>query len=75
MAPPNSYIHVEDFNTPHKLVQYLDYLDKNEMAYAQYHQWRAMKPDFSSPIRSGTGKEISNINHSFSTKDGNIFQI
>ena len=56
MAPPNSYIHVEDFDTPHELAKYLDYLDKNETAYAEYHQWRAMEPDFSSPIRSGAGK-------------------
>ena len=59
MAPPNSYIHVEDFDTPHELAKYLDYLDKNETAYAEYHQWRAMEPDFSSPIRSGAGKLIN----------------
>ena len=58
MAPPNSYIHVEDFDTPHELAKYLDYLDKNETAYAEYHQWRAMEPDFSSPIRSGAGKSL-----------------
>ena len=57
MAPPNSYIHVEDFDTPHELAKYLDYLDRNETAYAEYHQWRAMEPDFTSPIRSGAGKK------------------
>ena len=44
MAPPNSYIHVEDFATGADLVSYLDYLDKNETAYLEYHQWRRMEP-------------------------------
>lgn len=54
MAPPNSYIHVEDFATPHDLVKYLNYLDKNDTAYAEYHSWRAIEPDFSHQIRSNT---------------------
>ena len=44
MAPPNSYIHVEDFATGADLVACLDYLDKNETAYLEYHQWRKMEP-------------------------------
>lgn len=30
VAPPNSYIHAEDFESPESLVEYLDYLDKND---------------------------------------------
>jgi len=41
-APPNSYIHVEDFETPQALTAYLDYLDTNTTAYAEYHDWRKM---------------------------------
>lgn len=35
-APNNSFIHVEDFKTTGELVDYLNYLDKNDTAYLQY---------------------------------------
>ena len=44
MAPPNSYIHSEDFPSGAALVEYLDYLDKNDTAYLEYHAWRKMEP-------------------------------
>jgi len=44
MAPPNSYIHAEDFNSPAALAVYLDYLSKNDTAYLEYHQWRKAEP-------------------------------
>ena len=47
VAPPNSFIHVEDFESPAALVKYLDYLDGNDTAYLEYHQWRSMEPDVS----------------------------
>ena len=40
VLPPKSYIHVEDFPNVQKLVDYLDYLDKNATAYAEYLEWR-----------------------------------
>ena len=40
VAPPNSFIHSEDFKTPYDLVEYLNYLDKNYSAYMEYHKWR-----------------------------------
>lgn len=45
MAPPNSYIHVEDYATPEELYKYLDYLNTNDTAYLEYHQWRKGTPD------------------------------
>jgi len=45
MAPPNSYILVEDFVTPEALVEYLDYLDHNDTAYMEYHTWRNTAPN------------------------------
>ncbi|XP_039269535.2 3-galactosyl-N-acetylglucosaminide 4-alpha-L-fucosyltransferase FUT3-like isoform X1 [Styela clava] len=39
-APPHSYIHTEDFETPEKLVKYLNYLNTNDTAYKEYHSWR-----------------------------------
>lgn len=44
VAPPNSYIHAEDFETPAELVKYIDYLDSNDTAYLEYHQWRTIYP-------------------------------
>ena len=40
MAPPKSFIHVEDFATPKELVDYLEYLDSNDTAYEEYHMVR-----------------------------------
>ena len=39
VAPVGSFIHSEDFDSAHDLVKYLDYLDKNDTAYLEYHQW------------------------------------
>lgn len=47
MAPPNSYIHVEDFKSPGELVHYLEYLNQNDTAYLEYHAWRLNDPDWS----------------------------
>ena len=44
VAPPNSYIHAEMFDTPQQLVDYIDYLDGNDTAYLEYHQWRTLYP-------------------------------
>lgn len=45
IAPPHSFIHVEDFKTTGDLVEYLNYLDRNETAYAKYFEWRSMSSD------------------------------
>ena len=47
LAPPNSFIHVENFKSKAALVDYLKYLDGNDTAYLEYHQWRSMEPDAS----------------------------
>lgn len=44
IAPPNSFIHAEQFETAADLVTYLDYLDKNDTAYLEYHLWRNLYP-------------------------------
>ena len=49
MAPPNSFIHVEDFGSPAELVNYLEYLNRNDTAYLEYHAWRLNEPDWSLP--------------------------
>ena len=40
IAPPNSYIHVDDFKSPKQLADYLKFLDKNDDAYNQYFLWK-----------------------------------
>ena len=40
VAPPNSFIHTEDFKTPSDLVKRLNYLNRNYTAYMEYHKWR-----------------------------------
>ncbi|KAL7058000.1 hypothetical protein AAHC03_016982 [Spirometra sp. Aus1] len=39
-APPNSYIHVDDFENVEQLAKYLQYLDKNDTTYATYFAWK-----------------------------------
>ena len=41
-VPPNSCIFVDDFKSPQELVDYLNYLDKNETAYKSYLTWRTL---------------------------------
>ena len=38
--PPNSYINVEDFESPKKLAEYLIFLNHNPIEYNKYHAWR-----------------------------------
>ena len=45
VAPPNSYIFAEDFKDVNDLVQYVDYLDRNNTAYIEYHTWRNLYPE------------------------------
>ena len=40
IAIPGSFIDVSDFKTIKDLAKYLHYLDKNDTAYNEYHQWR-----------------------------------
>lgn len=42
LAPPNSYIHVDDFHSPAHLAAYLRYLDGNDTAYAAFFAWKAL---------------------------------
>nr|CAB3247593.1 alpha-(1,3)-fucosyltransferase 9-like [Phallusia mammillata] len=44
IAPPHSFIHVDDFASAKDLVEYLEYLDSNHTAYAEYLAWRTMDP-------------------------------
>jgi hypothetical protein len=39
-APPNSYIHVDDFESPKELAEYLHLLDSNDDLYNNYFRWK-----------------------------------
>lgn len=39
-APENSFIHVDDFNSPKELADYLILVDKNDTLYQSYFQWK-----------------------------------
>ncbi len=41
MAPPHSFIHVNQFENIKALADYLHYLDRNDTAYATYFAWKA----------------------------------
>ncbi|XP_039274113.1 4-galactosyl-N-acetylglucosaminide 3-alpha-L-fucosyltransferase FUT6-like [Styela clava] len=49
VAPPNSFIHSDDFKSPEDLVVYLKYLSNNHTAYMKYHEWRKAEIDVSIP--------------------------
>ena len=40
VAPPHSYIHVDDFESPRHLAEYLKLLDSDDALYNEYHAWR-----------------------------------
>jgi hypothetical protein len=40
VAPPHSYIHVDDFESPRHLAEYLHMLDKNDTLYNEYFRWK-----------------------------------
>ncbi|KAH8862840.1 Alpha-(1,3)-fucosyltransferase C [Schistosoma japonicum] len=39
VTPPYSFIHVDQFESPAKLAEYLKYLDNNDTAYNEYFAW------------------------------------
>ena len=41
-APENSFIHVEDFESPQVLAQYLQYLNENDNEYNKYFEWKGL---------------------------------
>ncbi|XP_078494698.1 alpha3-fucosyltransferase [Ciona intestinalis] len=40
VAPLDSFIHTDDFDSPAKLAEYLQFLDKNNDEYRKYFRWR-----------------------------------
>lgn len=40
IAPKRSYVHVDDFESPKKLAEYLHQLDADDQMYNEYFQWK-----------------------------------
>ena len=40
VAPPHSYIHTDDFESPQHLADYLHKLDANDTLYNEYFHWK-----------------------------------
>lgn len=40
VAPPHSFIHVDDFASPKDLASYLHFLDRNDTLYNEYFSWK-----------------------------------
>ncbi|XP_074657228.1 glycoprotein 3-alpha-L-fucosyltransferase A-like [Tubulanus polymorphus] len=40
VAPPHSFIHVDDFESPKQLAEYLHRLDENDHLYNSYFRWK-----------------------------------
>ena len=40
VAPTNSFIHVDDFESPQSLAEYLRRLDANDTLYNEYFRWK-----------------------------------
>ena len=40
LLPPGSYIHVDDFQSPEHLAEYLKMVDKNDTLYNSYFRWK-----------------------------------
>lgn len=41
VAPPHSFIHVNEFVSPKELADYLHLLDSNDTLYNQYFEWKS----------------------------------
>ncbi|XP_019626999.1 PREDICTED: alpha-(1,3)-fucosyltransferase 7-like [Branchiostoma belcheri] len=44
VAPPNSFVHVDDFESPEAMANYLTYLDHNDEEYNRYFAWKTNPP-------------------------------
>jgi glycoprotein 3-alpha-L-fucosyltransferase len=40
-APPNSYIHVDDFESPRALAEYLNLIDSKDKLFNKYFEWKS----------------------------------
>lgn len=62
--PSRSFIHVNDFESPEKLADYLKFLSQNSNEYMEYHSWRRQYKKTCAPsMKCQLCKNI--VNHKF----------
>ena len=78
--PNNSFIHVDDFDSPEELASYLKYLDSHHESYLRYLNWRqnyfrVCEPKVRCKLCDFLLKKDSNEQSSDSTKVDNTYMI
>ena len=62
-APPNSFIHVDDFSSPRQLAEYFHLLNSDDEMYNRYFDWtdknNKIKNNFISEINDFSRKNIN----------------
>ncbi|XP_019621144.1 PREDICTED: galactoside 3(4)-L-fucosyltransferase-like [Branchiostoma belcheri] len=53
LAPPHSYIHVDDFKSPKELADYLKMLADDKDRYNAYFKWKTIPPPKNMPLDEG----------------------
>ena len=61
IAPPHSYIHVEDFQSAKNLADYLKYLSRNRTAYIEYFWWTKYYEVRSTPKACNTCEYLNKV--------------
>ena len=78
--PNNSFIHVDDYDSPEELASYLKYLDSHDESYLRYLNWRqnyrrVCEPRVRCKLCEFLLKKDNNEQSSDSKKDGNTYMI
>ena len=78
--PNNSFIHVDDYDSPEELASYLKYLDSHDESYLRYLNWRqnyrrVCEPKVRCKLCEFLLKKDNNEQSSDSKKDGNTYMI
>ncbi|PIK59360.1 putative glycoprotein 3-alpha-L-fucosyltransferase A-like [Apostichopus japonicus] len=70
LAPPNSFIYADDFESMQDLVSYLKYVDSNDTLYNEYFKWREvgyvinLSSETAAPIIAGANEPPPGIYYS-----------
>jgi len=61
VAPPNSFIHVDDFGSVQELAQYLLKLSKNDTLYGKYIRWMSASDNKNNERNSAASSMLNGI--------------
>uniref|UniRef100_H2ZF44 Fucosyltransferase n=1 Tax=Ciona savignyi TaxID=51511 RepID=H2ZF44_CIOSA len=69
VAPIDSFIHCDDFESPAKLAEYLHFLDQNDDEYRKYFRWREDESMSEVGMAKLTKEKYPDIDVQFKSKD------